>query len=137
MAASWRCKVSDDGHGPSLVPQWMSRDLAVPDNVAVANGVVYAVQTGEQTLQHITNPEAHGRVDPGQQAETIASLAKFRSTPLAPMVLYALDAKTGKELYSSGKLLGSWVHFSQPAVALGKVFLVSHDAHVYAFGLKH
>jgi hypothetical protein len=28
------------------------------------------------------------------------------------------------------------VHFSQPAVALGKVFLVSHDAHVYAFGLK-
>jgi outer membrane protein assembly factor BamB len=122
--------------GLSLAPQWMSRDLAVPDNVAVANGVVFAVQTGEQTLQHITNPEGHGRVAPGQQPETIASLAKFRSTPLAPMVLYALDAQTGKELYSSGKLLANWVHFSQPAVALGKVFLVSHDAHVYAFGLK-
>lgn len=127
-------QVSD---GPALTPLWMSRDLAVPDNVAVANGVVYAVQTGEQTLQHMGNPETHGRPEPGQQAETITSLAKFRSTPLAPMMLYALDAKTGKELYSSGKLLGSWVHFSQPAVAQGKVFLVSHDAHVYAFGLKH
>ena len=129
-------QVVDDGRGPSLAPQWMSRDLAVPDNVAVANGVVYAVQTGEQTDQHISNPEGHGRSVNGAPPETIASLAKFRSTPLAPMVLYALDARTGKELYSSGKLLTSWVHFSQPAVALGKVFLVSHDAHVYAFGLK-
>jgi outer membrane protein assembly factor BamB len=129
-------KVAQDAQGYSLVPQWMSRDLAVPDNLAIANGVIYAVQTGEQTLQHINNPEAHGRAEPGQQAETVASLAKFRSTPLAPMMLYALDAKTGKELYSSGKQLGSWVHFSQPAVALGKVFLVSHDGHVYAFGLK-
>jgi len=127
--------VEKDG-GVALTPQWMSRDLAVPDNVAVANGVVYAVQTGEQTLQHMTNPEAHGRVEPGQQAETPTSLAKFRSTQLAPMILYAFDAESGKQLYSSGKQLGSWVHFSQPAVALGKVFLVSHDAHVYAFGLK-
>jgi hypothetical protein len=28
------------------------------------------------------------------------------------------------------------VHFSEPVVALGKVFVVTHDAHVYAFGLK-
>jgi outer membrane protein assembly factor BamB len=129
-------QVTETSGAVTLAPQWMSRDLAVPDNVAVANGVVYAVQTGEQTLQHMVNPEAHGRSEPGQQQETRASLAKFRSTPLAPMVLYALDAKTGKELYSSRKLLGDWVHFSQPAVAQGKVFLVSHDAHVYAFGLK-
>jgi hypothetical protein len=27
------------------------------------------------------------------------------------------------------------VHFNQPVVAGGRVFLVSHDAHVYAFGL--
>jgi outer membrane protein assembly factor BamB len=51
------------------------------------------------------------------------------------MILYALDAQTGKQLYASAKL-GSWVHFSQPTVAQGKVFLVSHDAHVYAFGLR-
>ncbi|HWX89891.1 MAG TPA: PQQ-binding-like beta-propeller repeat protein [Rhizomicrobium sp.] len=129
-------QVVENEHGLSLTPQWMSRDLAVPDNVAVADGVVYAVQTGEQTLQHMGNPEGHGRAANGAPAETIAGLAKFRSTPLTNMVLYALDAQTGKELYSSGKLLTNWVHFNQPVVALGKVFLVSHDAHVYAFGLR-
>jgi len=56
---------------------------------------------------------------------------------VAPMVLYALDAVTGRELYSSKDLLASWVHFNQPVVAAGRVFLVSHDAHVYAFGLQN
>jgi outer membrane protein assembly factor BamB len=129
-------KVVEKDGGVALEPQWMSRDLTLPDNVAVAGGVVYAVQTGEQSLQHFLDPEAHGRAAPGQQPETPASLGKFRSTPVAPMVLYALDAQTGKQLYDSGKILGSWVHFSQPTVAQGKVFLVSHDAHVYAFGLS-
>ncbi|HSS13003.1 MAG TPA: hypothetical protein VLL04_03870, partial [Rhizomicrobium sp.] len=92
--------------------------------------------TGEQTAQHFTNPEGHGQARAGEQSETVATLSKFRSTPLNPMVLYAFDAVTGKELYSSGKQLKDWVHFSQPVVALGKVFLVSHDAHLYAFGLK-
>ena len=129
-------QVVESGQGISLTPQWISRDLAVPDNVAVANGMVFAVQTGEQTAQHFTNPEGHGQARAGEQSETVATLSKFRSTPLNPMVLYAFDAVTGKELYSSGKQLKDWVHFSQPVVALGKVFLVSHDAHLYAFGLK-
>ena len=129
-------KVVEKDGGVALEPQWISRDMALPDNVAVAGGVVYAVQTGEQPLQHFLDPEAHGRAAPGQQPETPASLGKFRSTPIAPMILYALDAQTGKQLYASGKILGNWVHFNQPTVAQGKVFLVSHDAHVYAFGLS-
>jgi outer membrane protein assembly factor BamB len=130
-------QVVENEQGLSLIPQWISRDLAVPDNVAVANGLVFAVQTGEQTQQHSTNPQAHGQPRNGEPPETAAGLAKFRSTPLAPMVLYVFDAQTGKELYNSGKILTDWVHFNQPTVALGKVFLVSHDAHVYAFGLRH
>jgi len=121
--------------GAELVPQWISRDLNLPDNVAVANGLVFAVQTGEQAIQHPDNPEGHGRPINGRPALTPAELAKFRATPVAPMTLYALDALTGQELYSSGDLLKDWVHFSQPVVAAGRVFLVSHDAHVYAFGL--
>jgi outer membrane protein assembly factor BamB len=129
-------QVTENEKGLFLSPQWISRDLAVPDNVAVANGVVFAVQTGEQTFQHSQNPEGHGQARNGEAAETIDGLAKFRSTPVAGMVLVGLDAVSGKELYSSGKLLTNWVHFNQPTVAQGKVFLVSHDAHVYAFGLK-
>jgi outer membrane protein assembly factor BamB len=129
-------RVSDSGQGVTLVPEWESSNMLVPDNIAVANDVVFAVQTGEQTVQHPDNPEGHGRATNGQAALTLDQLSKFRSTPTTNMVLYALDAHTGKQLYSSGKLLANWVHFNQPTVAFGRVFLVSHDAHVYAFGVS-
>ena len=128
-------RVSDSGQGVTLIPEWESKNMLVPDNIAVADDVVFAVQTGEQTVQHPDNPEGHGRAANGQVALTVDQLSKFRSTPVTNMVLYALDAHTGKQLYSSGKFLANWVHFNQPTVALGRVFLVSHDAHVYAFGL--
>ena len=126
--------VGDDA--VSLDPAWISRDLFLPDSVAVANGVVYAVQTAEQAIQHPDNPEGHGRAIPGKHQLTLEELARFRSTPVTTMTLFALDAETGKQLYSSGKVLSSFTHFTQPVVALGKVFLVDHDSHVYAFGLK-
>lgn len=50
-------------------------------------------------------------------------------------MLYAYDAVSGKQTWSSGKIRTDWVHFSEPVVALGKVFVVIHDAHVVAFGL--
>jgi outer membrane protein assembly factor BamB len=62
--------------------------------------------------------------------------AVLRSTPVSNMVLYAYDAISGQQLWSSGKTLPDWVHFSEPVVAQGKVFVVTHDAHVIAFGLK-
>ena len=103
---------------PTLVPAWMSRDMHVPDPPVVANGVVYALQTGENTEQ-------------GQRAT-----AKFRSTPITNAVLYALDAETGKQLYSSDKLIDSWTHFSEPVVANGQVYVSTWDGRLYAFGLR-
>jgi outer membrane protein assembly factor BamB len=129
-------KVAAAGDGMALVPQWMSRDLQMPDSVAVENGVVFAVQTAEQAIQHPDNPEGHGAAIAGVRQLTEAELSKFRSTPVATLTLFALDAETGKELYSSQNVMSSFTHFTQPVAALGKVFLVSHDAHVYAFGLK-
>jgi hypothetical protein len=51
-------------------------------------------------------------------------------------VLYALDARTGKELYNSGDSMTSWVHFSGLALADAHIFAVDHDSTVYCFGLK-
>jgi outer membrane protein assembly factor BamB len=51
-------------------------------------------------------------------------------------VLYALDAKTGEELYNSGNAMTGWVHFSGLALADGLVFAVDHESTVYCFGLK-
>jgi outer membrane protein assembly factor BamB len=62
--------------------------------------------------------------------------ATFRATPVTNVVLYAFDAETGRQLYSSEKIIPGWVHYSEPVVAAGKVFVVTWDAHVYAFGLK-
>jgi outer membrane protein assembly factor BamB len=103
---------------PMLVPVWMSRDMHVPDPPVVANGVVYALQTGENTAQ-------------GQGIK-----AKDRSTPITNAVLYALDAETGRQLYSSEKLIDSWTHFSEPVVAGGQVYVSTWDGRLYAFGVK-
>ena len=146
-------KVSVEGDKPSLTPSWISRDMHVPDPPVVANGVVYAIQTGENTVQNPNRPGGdvtgggrggQGAQGGGQQggqgaapsAAAMLQAAKFRATPVSNLVLYAFDAQTGKQLYSSEKIITSWVHYSEPVVAVGKVFVVSWDAHVYAFGLN-
>jgi outer membrane protein assembly factor BamB len=153
-------QVSAKDDKPSLTPAWISRDMHVPDPPVVANGVVYAVQTGENTIQNPGRPggdfagggrgqgagrgaqqppqagRGPGAGDPAAAAAAALQSAKFRATPVSNLILYAFDAETGKQLYSSEKIITSWVHFSEPVVAVGKVFLVSWDAHVYAFGLK-
>jgi len=126
-------QVKADGDKISLDPQWTSPNLTVPDAPVVANGVVYAIQTGEQTLQRpLPLP---GQPRPIMDIASPA-MSKFRSTPVSNLTLYAFDAETGKTLWSSNKIITNWVHFSEPVVALGKVFVVTHDAHVLAFGLN-
>ena len=105
----------DAGNGkPMLDPAWISREMHAPDPPVVANGVVYVLQTG----RNATETRSAGRM-PGANA-----------------VLYALDAETGQELYSSEKLIASFTHFSEPVVAGGKVFVSTWNGKVYAFGLK-
>jgi hypothetical protein len=124
-------QVVAEGDKLSLIPQWTSPDMIVPDAPVVANGVIYAIQTGEQTIQ--SPADLHGTQD---EINHNPLSAKYRSTPVNNLILFAFDAETGKQLYSSDKIITDWVHFSEPVVALDKVFVVSHDAHVYAFGLK-
>ncbi len=161
-------EVASRGETPALVPVWKSRDIHVPDPPVIANGVVYAVQTGENTVQNpapggdIRNTDAappagrgadgaparaggpaaapgrgRGAFDPAAAAAAAERAAKFRATPITNLVLYALDAATGKQLYSSEKLIPGWVHYSEPVVAAGKVFVVTWDAKVYTFGIKN
>jgi outer membrane protein assembly factor BamB len=145
-------QVSGEGDKFSLIPMWISRDMHVPDPPVVANGVVYAIQTGENTIQN-PGPSGDLRVDPpaaqtqgtaagrggtssADRAAAAQAAAKLRATPVSNLTLYAFDAETGKQLYSSEKIIPGWVHYSEPVVAAGKVFVVTWDARVYAFGLK-
>ena len=49
--------------------------------------------------------------------------------------LYALDAQTGKELWSSGNQIESWNHFSGLTVANGRAYIATFDGTLYCFGV--
>jgi outer membrane protein assembly factor BamB len=89
---------------------------------AAANGVVFAYGSGENTEQ--AYPE-RGLYD--------YSGERIKNSTHA--VLYALDAETGKELYSSENQITSWVHFGGLSIANGRVYLGTNDSTLYCFGL--
>jgi outer membrane protein assembly factor BamB len=127
-------RLVDSGMQLNLDPQWISRDLNMASPPVVANGVVYVLQTAESTIQVPGPPGSHVR-PPGWTQEKSAEDRII--TPHATMTLFALDGETGKQLWSSKKAMdGNTVHFTQPVVALGKVFAVDHAGHVWAFGLQ-
>ena len=106
--------VVDQNGAPTLQPQWGSRDLTSPVTPAVVNGVVFAVSSG--------------------QASGTANVAQ-RVQKSKPAVLYALDAATGKELWSSGSTITSFVSGVGPSAGDSQVYVVTHDGTVYAFGM--
>ena len=112
-------QVSEQGGKTVLTPAWVSRDLVSPVAPVVVNGVVFALSSGEF---HTSD------------ASVTAALRVQRSQPA---VLYALDAFTGKELWSSGKTITSFSpHSAGLAEAVGQVYVVTYDNAVYAFGFE-
>jgi hypothetical protein len=128
-----------EGDKPVLVPKWISRNLAVPDSPVIANGVIYAISTGENTLQRHTDPRYHAIYQkPGAPPlpKTGTMTAEERGQNTTHTILYALDAETGQELYSSKDLIDDWTHLSSVTVADGSVYVTTRKTIVYAFGLN-
>jgi outer membrane protein assembly factor BamB len=96
--------------------------MNIPAPPVVANGVVYALATGEYVRQI-------NDADGGQ----FSAAAKIERSSHA--VLYALDDETGEELYSSGDQVISFMHFGGLAVAGGQVYFGTFDNTLYAFGI--
>jgi mono/diheme cytochrome c family protein len=122
----------DNGGEPSLAPAWISRDVAVPDPVAIAGEVVFTLGTGEDTTQIRGGFEKHTHIEQVQAPDVIADRVRAQS---GHATLYAFDARNGRELWSSREAITGWTHFSGVAVGDGKVLLSTHDGAVYAFGL--
>jgi mono/diheme cytochrome c family protein len=108
---------------PILQPAWISSDIAVPTPAAIAGGVLFVLGTGENTQQVL-----NGNI--GQLLEDRQSRAIGRA------ILYALDARTGKQLWSSGDTMTGWAHFSGLAIGDGEIFATTRDGAIYAFGLR-
>ena len=106
-----------------LTPVWISRDMNQAEPPLVANGMVFAYGSGENTAQAFPDVGLDFRME--------------RRLPLSThAVLYVLDAQTGKELWSSGKQIATWNHWSGIAVANGSVYINTHDGMLYRFGIK-
>jgi outer membrane protein assembly factor BamB len=115
--------VSAKDGSPTLQPAWISEDITVPDPVAIAGGIAFVVGTGE-------NPQ---QVQNGDISKLLHNREDLNT---GHAVLYALDARTGRQLWSSGSTMTGWTHFSGLAVGDGKVFATTHDGSVYAFAVR-
>ncbi len=113
-------KVEDQGGKPVLTKAWTSRDMLSPAPTVTANGLVFALSSGESSR----NAKENG--SPYSVAEK-QKLAK-------PAVLYVLDGLTGKELYSSGAMASTFSHGTGVAVANRRIYFTTHDNTVYALG---
>ena len=104
-------KVQEQGGKRTLEPAWISRDLQSPVAPIVVNGVVFALSAGELS-----------RPDERPKGSTRATL-------------YALDARTGKELYSSKNLVTGPAALTGLSAGTGRVYFGGVDGSLYAFGM--
>jgi outer membrane protein assembly factor BamB len=116
-------KLTSAGGKMELTPAWVSRDMISAEPPVVANGVVFVLAAGEFTAQA---NDTDGGLYSYQQRIKLS----------IPARLYALDAVTGKELYSSGDQVGSFLHQAGIAVAGGRVIFGTFDGTIYCFGLE-
>ena len=116
-------KVEDKGGKWQLTPAWVSRDMNRAEPPVIANGVVFAYENGEDTDQAYS--------DVG-----LDDVATRRIRGSTHAVLYALDAETGKELWSSGDQITSWNHWSGLSLANGRVYIATFDSNLYCFGIR-
>jgi len=108
-------KLADANGTVTLTRGWASRDMVAPLPPMVMNGVVFAVSSGEfRTKDAMT---AAQRAQKSQKA-----------------VLYALDGKSGKELWNSGNTITSFVHSGGLSGAGSQLYLQTYDGTLYAFG---
>jgi len=110
-------KLVEQNGTPILQPAWVSRDMPSPLPPIIINGVVFAISSGEY------------RTNDGQMSAT------QRAQRSKPAVLYAFDAMTGKELWTSGQTITSFVHGVGPSGGDGQVYVVTYDGTLYVFGI--
>jgi hypothetical protein len=107
-----------------LTPVWLSRDMDQAEPPVVANqSVVFAYGSGENTAQ----------ADPALGLGFNSAVNRIAHSTHA--TLYALDAHTGKELWSSGDQIASFNHFSGLSLANGRVYIGTYDGMLYCFAV--
>ncbi len=95
---------------PLLMPAWISRDMPSPEPPVITAATVFALSAGE-----------YGR--------------DGRPRNASHATLFALDAATGKEIYSSGNQVSAPAALTGVAIANARVYFATTDNTLYAFGI--
>ncbi len=128
-------KVIENAGKWSLQPAWISEDMDNAETAIIANGVMFTYASGEDARQARID-QAWNEPPPPPPANLPTSLQSATRIPGGRhATLYALDAATGKTLWSSGSQIPMWNHFSGISVANGRAYIPTFDGYVYAFGV--
>lgn len=113
-----------------LTPVWLSSDIGPGEEAMETNGVLFTYVSGEDT--RVTREDRAWDEPP----PTVTGPSGSRIAESTHGALYALDAATGRELWSSGDQITSWNHFSGISAANGKVYFPAYDGTLYCFGVS-
>jgi PQQ-like domain len=103
-------KVEDKGGKTVLTPAWASRDMNSPQPPVITSGVVFALSVGEYGKDGLPKGSTHA-------------------------TLYALDAATGKQIYSTGDEVTTPGNLTGVTLANGRVFFTTADSTLWGFGV--
>lgn len=112
-------KVEEKASKPVLTPVWQSVNMMLPTPGIIANGVVFVLSDGDNPAQ----------LSPLGTQYTVEDRRKMS----IPAVLYALDAGTGKTLWSSGDTIKGFSHFNGIAISGGRIYVPTFDGTLYCF----
>jgi outer membrane protein assembly factor BamB len=112
-----------------LTPAWLSKDIGPGEEAMQANGVLFTYVSGED-VRVTMDDRAWDEPPPAYTG------SGHRIANSTHATVYALDAATGKELWSSGDRITSWNHFSGISGANGRVYLPTFDGMLYCFGVS-
>jgi PQQ-like domain len=104
------------GDAVLLERAWTSRAMSAPSPLTVFNDVVFVV-------------------DGGLAPDDAKTPTAERVKRAGAAVLYALDGRTGKELWNSGTTITSFTHGVAPSAGDSQVYVVTYDGTLYTFGL--
>ncbi len=124
-------KVEEKNGKWQLTPAWLSENMQKGEETVIANGVVFAYGSGEDTNQRDPDVGYNEQRTPentgGGSAQRIAGSTH--------VTLYALDGQTGKELWNSGDQITSFNHFSGLTISNGRIYVPTFAGDIYCFGI--
>ncbi|MCU1262393.1 MAG: pyrrolo-quinoline quinone, partial [Bryobacterales bacterium] len=100
-----------------------------------SHGAIAAYKVEEHEGKPVLTPEWVSREMDSPEPPVITSGVVFALASGSHATLYALDALTGKEMYSTGSQVNAPGNQTGVTLANGRVFFTTTDGTLYGFGI--